>query len=155
MQWELSGTNQTRTFRPGDLYIEEDHLAHNVSGRYGHVTRNLGDVPATFMMLQTAPPGTQWSVSRQRRGSVGRRPGTSSATRSRAPYGYHERVSRHARRAVYLGLRHTHSVGCDGKLAGGNYAGECVTKGGGVREPHTAHSVFIHTRVTPPHRSRT
>ena len=53
VQWELSGTNQTQIFGPGDLYVEEDHLARNVSGRYGHVTRNVGDDPAVFMMLQT------------------------------------------------------------------------------------------------------
>ena len=54
VQWELSGENQTKVFAPGDLYIEEDHLAKNVSGRYGHVTRNVGDTPAVFLMLQSA-----------------------------------------------------------------------------------------------------
>lgn len=54
VQWELSGENQTKVFAPGDLYIEEDHLAKNVSGRYGHVTSNVGDTPAVFLMLQSA-----------------------------------------------------------------------------------------------------
>ena len=54
VQWELSGTNQTKIFAPGDLYVEEDHLARNVSGRFGHVTRNVGTTPAVFMMLQTS-----------------------------------------------------------------------------------------------------
>ena len=53
VQWELSGENQTQLFVPGQIYIEEDHLAKNVSGRYGHITRNVGNTPATFMMLQT------------------------------------------------------------------------------------------------------
>jgi hypothetical protein len=57
VEWELSG-NQSRVFAPGELYIEEDHLAKNVSGKFGHITRNVGDTPAVFMMLQTTLDAT-------------------------------------------------------------------------------------------------
>merc|ERR1712046_3861 len=39
MEWELSG-GQKHMFLPGELYMEEDHLADNTTGKLGHVTRN-------------------------------------------------------------------------------------------------------------------
>jgi len=52
MEWELSG-GQKHIFLPGELYMEEDHLADNTTGKLGHVTRNVGDTEAAFLMLQT------------------------------------------------------------------------------------------------------
>eukprot|EP00927_Polykrikos_kofoidii_P037312 TRINITY_DN3143_c0_g1_i4.p1 TRINITY_DN3143_c0_g1~~TRINITY_DN3143_c0_g1_i4.p1 ORF type:complete len:198 (-),score=32.32 TRINITY_DN3143_c0_g1_i4:88-609(-) len=49
---ELSG-GESKTFVPGQLYLEEDHLAENVTGKFGHVTSNVGDGVAIFLVLQT------------------------------------------------------------------------------------------------------